>query len=74
MLSSHCVDEETETQGGCDKLGDLPLGLRGSGRAGIRTQGSNNPGCPSPSHLGIAFCFYYLVHQYVHFVIPRGPV
>ena len=52
----------------------LAPGLRGSGRAGIRTQGSNDPGCPSPSHLGIAFCFYYLVHQYVDFVIPHGPV
>lgn len=25
VLSSHGADEETETQGGFDKLGDLPL-------------------------------------------------
>lgn len=43
----------------------LALGPWGSGRAGVRTQGSNNPGRPSPPHLGTAFCFYYLAHQYV---------
>lgn len=25
VLSSHCAPEETETQGGFDQLGDLPM-------------------------------------------------
>lgn len=48
VLSSPPADEETETRGGYDKLGDSSSVPEEGGRAEVRTQGPNHPDCPSP--------------------------